>query len=609
MTTDVSRPFVSVLMPTYKQEAFIARAVDSLLAQTFSNWELLVIDDGSLGDTFRTIERFSADPRIHYYRLPENGGLGRALNEGISRVRADLIAYLPSDDVYYPEHLAALVDALDAQPDAALAYSGVRYRYNRFAPGQIDGFPIQLVQVMHRRTADRWIEREELVTDDLHRMYWSKLAARGAFVNHGQVTCEWVNHADQLHKLLREPEGGLNRYRARFNVKHPLRFHSTIGNAIDEVTHYRQFRERPDTPLAPDGLKILLVGELAYNPERVLALEERGHKLYGLWMPDPYWYNTVGPVPFGHVEDIPRENWVDSVKAIKPDVIYSQLNWQAVPFAHEVLTRNPGIPFVWHFKESPFICLDRGTWAQLIDLYARSDGQIYISPEMRAWFERFLPPCDPGRVLVMDADLPKREWFTDERSPRLSERDGEIHTVVPGRPIGLHSHVVEELAREKIHLHFYGDYTHGQWKEWIDRTMQVAPGYLHLHPQVDQSGWVREFSQYDAGWLHFFESRNGGDLRRADWDDLNYPARMSPLAAAGLPMLQHDNREHSVATQSLIRAVDAGRFFTSIADLGAQLRHAGELERVRQNVWNVRQQFTFDHHADDLINFFRTVIG
>lgn len=609
MTTDVvSRPIVSVMMPTYKQEAFIARAVDSLLAQTFSNWELLIIDDGSPGDTFSAIERFSADPRIRYYRLSENGGLGRALNEGLSRARADLIAYLPSDDVYYPDHLVALIEALGAHPDATLAYSGVRYRYNRFAPGQIDGFPIQLVQVMHRRTADRWGEREELVTDDLHRMYWSKLAAHGAFVNHGQVTCEWVNHADQLHKLLREPEGGLNRYRARFNVKHPLRFHSTIGNPIDEVTHYCQFRERPDTPLAPDGLKILLVGELAYNPERVLALEERGHKLYGLWMPDPHWYNTVGPVPFGHVEDIPRENWVDSVKAIKPDVIYAQLNWQAVPFAHEVLTRNPGIPFVWHFKEGPFICLERGTWGQLIDLYTRSDGQIYISPEMRAWFERFLPPHDPERVLVMDADLPKREWFTDERSPRLSERDGEIHTVVPGRPIGLHSHVVEALAREKIHLHFYGDYTHGQWKEWIDRTMQVAPGYLHLHAQVDQSGWVREFSQYDAGWLHFFESRNAGDLRRADWDDLNYPARMSTLAAAGLPMLQRDNSGHLVAMQSLIRSLDAGVFFTSIPDLGAQLRRSDTLARVRDNVWNNRHAFTFDHQADKLISFFRSLM-
>jgi hypothetical protein len=74
---------------------------------------------------------------------------------------------------------------------------------------------------------------------------------------------------------------------ARFNVPHPLRFHTTVGNRIDEVEHYRRFRERPDTPRASGGLKIRLCGELAYNPERVLALEERGNALFGIWMSDP----------------------------------------------------------------------------------------------------------------------------------------------------------------------------------------------------------------------------------------------------------------------------------------------------------------------------------
>jgi hypothetical protein len=132
-------------------------------------------------------------------------------------------------------------------------------------------------------------------------------------------------------------------------------------------------------PPAPDGLKILLVGELAYNVERILALEERGHRLYGLWMPNPDWWNTVGPLPFGQVQDIAYENWVDEVKRIRPDVIYALLDWKAVPFVHEVPRRNPGIPFVWHFKEGPFICLEHGWWDKLVELYIRSDGQIYVS--------------------------------------------------------------------------------------------------------------------------------------------------------------------------------------------------------------------------------------
>jgi hypothetical protein len=82
----------------------------------------------------------------------------------------------------------------------------------------------------------------------------------------------------------------------------------------------------------------------------------------------------------------------------------------------------------------------------------------------------------------------------------------------------------------------------------------MAPCYLHTHANVSQENWVREFSQYDAGWLHFFTSRNAGELMRADWDDPNYPARIATLAAAGLPMLQCDNTGHLEATQTLVRA-------------------------------------------------------
>ena len=231
-------------------------------------------------------------------RFDTNRGLGSALdNAGLDASRGALIAYLPSDDVWYQDHLASMTDLFANQPDLVLAYSGVRHHYNRSTPGQIEDEPLQLVQTMHRRTGDRWLERTALTTDDLERMLWSRLRARGHVAGTGHITCEWVDHPGQRHKLLREPIGGINPYRLYCNVREPMRFHSTEGNFIDEVERYARFRDRPDTPLAADGLKILLVGELAYNPERVLALEERGHQLYGLWMPNPYWYNYVGPLP------------------------------------------------------------------------------------------------------------------------------------------------------------------------------------------------------------------------------------------------------------------------------------------------------------------------
>ncbi len=606
----IAEPRVSVLMPAFNHAHFVRRALESLIAQTLQDWELIVVDDGSDDGTAEVLAPFLADPRLRYHRLDTNHGLGAALNAGLDRARAPLITYLPSDDVVYADHLAELCATLDEHPEAALAYSGIRHHYNRYAPGQLDGYPLQLVQVMHRRTIDRWVERDELVTDDLERMFWSKLRATGAFVATEHVTCEWVNHPDQRHKIIQEPLGGVNPYRTRYGVEQPLRFHSTVGNRIDEVEHYRRFRERPDTPFAADGLKIVLAGELAYNADRVLALEERGHKLYGLWTPQPYGFNMVGPLPFGHVEDLPRRRWREALREIRPDVTYALLNWQTVAFAHEVLEANPGIPFVWHFKEGPFICIEKGLWRELVDLYTRCDGQIYTSPEMREWFETVIPGLTRSRPsLVLDGDLPKREWFTDLRSPRLSASDGGLHTVVPGRPIGLHPWVVGDLARQGIHLHFYGDFTQGQWREWIDKVRLLAEGYLHLHPNVDQDRWVSEFSQYDAGWLHFFQSENGGDIRRSNWDDLNYPARISTLVAAGLPVLQRDNPGAVVATQALARTHDIGIFFTDMEQLRVQLRDEERMAVLRDNVWRQREHFVFDYHADRLIAFFRQVIA
>lgn len=603
-------PAVSVLMPTFKQARFIRRAIDSLCAQRLADWELIIIDDSSPDDTYEMVAPYLGDGRIRYQRLDENSGLGAALNIALEQVRAPFIAYLPSDDVYFKDHLEMLVGRLEQDDSAVLAYSGVRYNYNRYTEDFVPDQPIQLVQVVHRHTPERWMERQELVTDDLERMYWSKLRRYGSFVNTCQVTCEWVHHPDQRHAILFEPEGGINLYRQYYGVKHPIRMHNRYGNFIDEVERYRRFRERPDTPLSSDGLKILLVGELAYNGERVLALEECGHKLYGLWMHRPYWYNTVGPVPFGHVEDISTENWREEVRRIQPDIIYALLNWQAVPFAHQVLMENPGIPFVWHFKEGPFISLERGHWPLLMDLHLCSDGQIYSSPEMRDWYETILPgSVSSSLTYVLDGDLPKRDWFQVERSPRIEAKDGEYHTVVPGRPIGLHPHNVAELAEQGIHLHFYGNFVHGQWLEWIEKTRRMAPGYIHLHDQVDQDKWVAEFSQYDAGWLHYFESVNQGELRRSNWDDLNYPARIATLVLSGLPLLQRANPNAIVATQNLSQELDIGLLFIGMEDLRRQLDDQQRMAQIRENVWHLRSRFTFDHHVDGLVDFFRQVIA
>ncbi len=599
---------ISVLMPVYNQATFISRAIKSLKLQSHTDWELIIVNDGCTDDTRKVISIYLDHPQIKYVENKENSGLGAALNQGLGQAQYNLIAYLPADDVYYNNHLQSLIDQLNENSKTILAFSGIRHHYNQTANGKLEGFWLQLVQCLHKKTNDRWTERGELVTDDLDRMFWDKLVVKGAFAETGKITCEWVDHPKQRYKIIREPVGGINPYKLYYGVKQPLRYHTTVGNYIDEISYYAPFRQKRDNA-SFTGLKIVLVGELAYNAERIVAFEEQGHKLYGLWMRDPYWYNNIGPLPFGNVQDIPYENWQQTLAEIKPDIIYAQLNWQAVPFAHEILTANTGIPFVWNFKEGPFICMEKGTWPQMMELYTKSDGQVYTSAEMRDWFLQFLPEKSADTALILDGDLPKKEWFKTEVSPLLSVQDGELHTVVPGRPIGLHPHTVVELAEQKIHVHFYGDFTHGQWKEWIIKTQKMAPGFLHIHPNVTQHNWVQEFSQYDAGWLHFFKSDNEGELMRANWDDLNLPARMATLAAAGLPMLQRDNTGHTVATQTIVQNLGLGLFFNDAAELAAQLRDPEKMKQLRQRVWEKRLLFCFDEHVEELIAFFKKAIA
>jgi hypothetical protein len=598
-------PEVSVVMPTFDQAAYLPRAVGSLQRQTFQNWELVVIDDGSPDTTADAVAGFD-DSRIRYYRLPANGGLGAACNAGIDLARAALVTYLPSDDVLLPEHIACLTSCF-GDDGAVLAWSAAQ------ADDRILGANrLQLVQVMHRRTADRWTERGELESDDLELLFWHRLRRQGRVVSTGQVTCAWVQHPAQRHRVMREAyDGGLNTFRARYQVPTPLRFRSTDGPLVDEPALYMTLRDRPRRKTG-DGLRILLVGELAFNPERVVALEERGHELFGLWITNPLGDSTVGPLPFGHVRDLPHRGWREAVQQVRPDVVYGLLNWRAVPLVHEVAFAGLDVPVVWHFKEAPQRCIARGSWPQLADLHADADAVVYASRHERDWFEEALPGRrDRARTFVLDGDLPKADWLAGPPSPRLSEQDGELHTVCVGRPIGLDAEIVQRLAASGIHLHLYGlvqaPGPKGSWRYWLDDAVRRAPSHLHVHPHVDQRGWVAQLSCYDAGWLHRFRSDNGGELARATWDDLNVPARLPVYLAAGVPALVQRSPGSSVAVQEVVQEHGVGLVYDDVDDLIALLHDEGAMKRARDRVWSQRHVFTFDAHADRLVALFRQV--
>ncbi|CAA9484533.1 MAG: Glycosyl transferase, family 2 [uncultured Solirubrobacteraceae bacterium] len=565
-------PKVSVLMPVYDQAAFLPRAVASLLAQSEPDWELLVIDDGSTDDPAAALAPFLGDPRIVAHRRQANGGIGAALNAGLAHARGELIAYLPADDVLHADHLESLLALME--DEVALAHTGCEPADEQ----------LQLVQLMHRRTPDRWLEREALESDDLEPLLLERLRGRGRVAGSPRVTSVWTQHPAQRHRRIRESrDGGVNAFRAAYRVAAPLRLLSSETGLLDERARYAAQRGRTPSDRALEGLRILLAGELAFNPDRVLALEERGHELLGLWISDPLGFNSIGPLPFGGIRDLAS---IADVAAARPDVIYALLNWRAVPLAHALLEARTGVPLVFHFKEAPQRSLARGEWPLLAEVMTRADAVILSSPEERDWFEAALPGrLDPARTLVLDGDLPKRDWLDAVPSERLSATDGRPRTVLLGRPYGFDDALRDGLAARGVEL-------------------RVHAGRTAVEPR----DWVRTLSRYDGGWLHPVRAGNGGDVRRATWDDLNLPARIPTMIAAGLPLILPRNAAGEVhAAQALAESLGAALLYDDLDELADRLRDPAGMAARRAAAWAHREQLTFDSRADELVSFLRTV--
>ena len=121
----VTLPTVSVVVPVYNAEATLERTLDTILAQTVDDIEVLVVDDGSTDGSERVV-RTCPDPRVSWHAFP-NGGPSACRNRGAALARAKLLAWCDADDLWHPEKLAAQLVALELAPEADVVYSGVQF--------------------------------------------------------------------------------------------------------------------------------------------------------------------------------------------------------------------------------------------------------------------------------------------------------------------------------------------------------------------------------------------------------------------------------------------------------------------------------------------------
>ena len=207
-------PEVSVLIPSYNHAHYLGHAIRSVLNQSFSDWEMIVIDDGSTDDSQEVVAKFD-DPRIEYI-FQENQGLSAARNTGIRQANSETIALLDADDIWREDYLETMVAPLRNQPEAVAVYCGFQYIDEN---GEDVGIPSLKVVAPHEfceyfAANGNWLvpsgvvfrkavaEEEGCFDESLRAVedayLWSKMSDRGPFVGVPLPLVGYRRHASNM---------------------------------------------------------------------------------------------------------------------------------------------------------------------------------------------------------------------------------------------------------------------------------------------------------------------------------------------------------------------------------------------------------------------------
>ena len=184
-------PTVSVVIPTYQRRILVEDAVRSVLAQTYRDFELIVVDDGSADGTGEALAALGSDLRYHWQ---PNRGVAAARNAGVGLARGSIVAFLDSDDRWFPDHLAVLTKTFARRPRAGLVSTSPRHRAEGSAsphhavlldplPACLYGNPVGWPSSIAVRSADFMAVGgfdEELTVGEGSEL-WARLAFRAPF--------------------------------------------------------------------------------------------------------------------------------------------------------------------------------------------------------------------------------------------------------------------------------------------------------------------------------------------------------------------------------------------------------------------------------------------
>src|SRR5688500_4585887 len=138
MVSSGTPPLVSVILPAYNAEPFLEESIKSILAQTHSNLEVIIINDGSTDGTFATMQRMAAaDPRVKVVDNGKNLGLIATLNKGLDLATGDFIARQDGDDISHPQRFEKQLQFFQSHEEVGLVGSAMEIIDEQGEPGEL----------------------------------------------------------------------------------------------------------------------------------------------------------------------------------------------------------------------------------------------------------------------------------------------------------------------------------------------------------------------------------------------------------------------------------------------------------------------------------------
>ena len=180
-------PKISIIIPAYNAERTIIETIQSVRQQTFTDFEIIVINDGSTDKTVELLQTIK-DPRLKVFSY-ENGGLPEARNRGIVRARGEFIAFLDADDLWTPDKLELQLKALQQNPEAGVAYS-----WTSFMDVDERGLPVSFLPSPQYSFSGN-VYKNLLVSDFVHSGS-NTLIRRGAIDTVGEFDSSCTGCAD-----------------------------------------------------------------------------------------------------------------------------------------------------------------------------------------------------------------------------------------------------------------------------------------------------------------------------------------------------------------------------------------------------------------------------